>query len=97
MANLKNELLRWVVKVATYLSVPFDKLLHFICAMAISAACVIVSTPIVAVVCTSVVSIAKEIYDCHKPNPTGWDWHDLLADFYGMLVPLVLYSLSTIL
>lgn len=38
---------------------------------------------------TIAIGLLKELYDCHKPNPTGWDWHDLLADLLGMMVVLV--------
>ncbi len=35
---------------------------------------------------TLAIGIIKEIYDKHKPNATGFDLWDLLADLLGILV-----------
>jgi uncharacterized protein YfiM (DUF2279 family) len=40
--------------------------------------------------------VAKEVYDCHKPIPTGWSWGDLIADVIGMVVGFALHYLITI-
>ena len=40
------------------------------------------------VLIASVVFIAKEVYDKYKPNPTGFDWLDLLADYIGLTISI---------
>ena len=68
-----------------------DKVLHFVVSMAIAmgvmSLCMtfglLIAMSVATIVCVSA-SLAKEIYDCHKKNPTGFDWYDLLADFLGM-------------
>ena len=35
---------------------------------------------------SSFVFVGKEIYDCYKVNPTGFDWRDLLVDIIGYFV-----------
>ena len=86
MEQIKYILLRKVVQVATYLDVPSDKLLHFIC----SAVIMIILMPIfgkcMATIATIGICIGKEIYDCHKKHPSGWSWGDLLADLLGILI-----------
>ena len=36
----------------------------------------------------TIVFVNKEIYDCYKPQPTGFDWWDILADYIGFAVGL---------
>lgn len=38
---------------------------------------------------TMAVSIGKEIYDTHKPKPTGFSLGDLMADLLGVIVGMV--------
>jgi uncharacterized protein YfiM (DUF2279 family) len=45
---------------------------------------------------TIAIGLLKELYDCYKPNPTGWDWHDLLADLLGMTAVLVVVLLLNV-
>ena len=33
--------------------------------------------------------LGKELYDCVKPNPSGWDWFDLIADTIGIVVGIL--------
>lgn len=40
------------------------------------------------VLIASVVFIAKEVYDKYKPNPTGFDWLDLLTDYIGLTISI---------
>ena len=89
MSKLKTKILRWVVRVATLLGIPSDKLLHFLCSAIIMALCSSVMNPTLSCLTTTAIGLLKELYDCHKPNPTGWDWRDLLADLLGMAVVLV--------
>ena len=77
---------RWVVKLAAHLQVPSDKLLHFICAMILMAVCTLLLGKGWALIVTSVICVAKEVYDCVKKSPTGWSWGDLLADLLGILI-----------
>ena len=87
--TLKTMILRWVVSVATYLGVPSDKLLHFLCSALIMAMCSTFLNPMLSCFITIAIGLLKELYDCHKPNPTGWEWHDLLADLLGMVFALI--------
>lgn len=77
---------RWVVKWATYLHVPSDKLLHFLCSAMIMLLLQFFIAPPLAACLTLCIGIVKEIYDCYKPNPSGWSWGDLLADVLGILI-----------
>ena len=88
-STLKTMILRWVVRVATYLGVPSDKLLHFLCSALIMAMCSTFLNPMLSCFITIAIGLLKELYDCHKPNPTGWEWHDLLADILGMVFALI--------
>ena len=93
-SKLKIKILRWVVKSATYLGVPSDKVLHFLCSAIIMTMCSIFLNPMLSCFITLAIGLLKELYDCHKPNPTGWDWHDLLADLLGMVAVLVVVFLN---
>lgn len=86
MEQIKYTLLRKVVQVATYLDVPSDKLLHFVCSAVIMITLMPVFGECLATIATIGICIGKEIYDCHKKNPSGWSWGDLLADFLGILI-----------
>lgn len=86
MKSLCRICYRWVVKWATYLHVPSDKLLHFLCAMALMIATSLLTNPCIGCGVTMAVSIGKEIYDCYKPNPTGFSLGDLMADLLGVIV-----------
>ena len=87
--TLKTMILRWVVKLATYLGVPSDKVLHFLCSALIMALCSTFLNPTLSCFITIAIGLLKELYDCHKPNPTGWDWNDLLADLLGIVFVLI--------
>lgn len=80
---------RWVVKLATYLHLPSDKVLHFLCSAIIMAVCSTFLTPMLSCFITIAIGLLKELYDCQKPNPTGWDWNDLLADLLGIVFVLI--------
>lgn len=88
-STLKTMILRWVVKLATYLGVPSDKVLHFLCSALIMALCSTFLNPTLSCFITIAIGLLKELYDCHKPNPTGWDWNDLLADLLGIVFVLI--------
>ena len=38
----------------------------------------------------TIVFFYKEIYDKYKPNPTGFDWWDIAADYAGLLIGLLI-------
>ena len=38
----------------------------------------------------TIVFFNKEIYDKYKPNPTGFDWLDIAADYAGLLIGLLI-------
>ena len=40
------------------------------------------------------IGIAKEYYDTKKENPTGWSWHDLLADTAGIISAISIIGVS---
>jgi len=48
---------------------------------------------IIANAITALFWIGKEIYDCYKPNTTGFSFGDLLADLIGMIVANGTYML----
>lgn len=87
---------RWVVKLSTALHLPSDKVLHFLCSALIMALCSTVMNPTLSCLTTTAIGLLKELYDCHKPNPTGWDWHDLLADLLGMTAALAVVLLCRV-
>lgn len=89
MKSLCRIFYRWVVKWATYLHVPSDKLLHFLCAMALMIATSLLTNLCIGYGVTMAVSIGKEIYDTHKTNPTGFSIGDLMADLLGVIVGMV--------
>ena len=80
---------RWVVKLSTALHLPSDKVLHFLCSALIMALCSSVMNPTLSCLTTTAIGLLKELHDCHKPNPSGWDWHDLLADLLGIVFVLI--------
>ena len=43
-----------------------------------------------AAVC-AVASVGKELWDCVKKKPTGFDWRDLVADAVGMCAGLIVF------
>lgn len=62
-----------------------DKILHFVVMAAISATLFFAINPCVAFALCLAISIGKEVYDCFKKNPTGFDLWDLAADMVGVL------------
>lgn len=89
MKKLVFNVYRWVVKLATFLHLPSDKVLHFLCSAIIMVLCSTFFNPILSCFITLAIGLLKELYDCHKPNPTGWDWKDLLADLLGIAFVLI--------
>lgn len=68
-----------------------DKLYHFLVGLLIAAILWGIYTSLwLSLLIVSVVGIAKEVYDCKKPNPTGFDFVDLLATIAGGAVITVI-------
>ena len=40
--------------------------------------------------CSLPIFIGKEIFDVYKPNPTGFDKMDLLADYLGLIAGAII-------
>lgn len=40
-----------------------------------------------------VASISKELYDKFRPNGTGWDWKDIVADLIGIVIGILILIL----
>ena len=89
LSRVKQVVLRWVVQVATFLHLPSDKVLHFLCSAIIMGICSVFFNPMLSCFITLAIGLLKELYDCRKPNPSGWDWHDLLADLLGIVFVLI--------
>ena len=84
-STLKTMILRWVVRVATYLGVPSDKLLHFICSALIMAMCSIFLNPMLSSFITIAIGLLKELYD--KLSGRGCaELVDLWADIIGIAI-----------
>lgn len=96
MRKLVFNVYRWVVKLATCLHLPSDKVLHFICAFVMAITFSLIMNKCLAMFLCFAIFVAKEVYDCHKPIPTGWSWGDLIADVIGMVVGFALHYLITI-
>ena len=68
-----------------------DKIKHFIVGFLLPLI-LYKFTPIEhALVLCTIVFVSKEIIDIYKPNPTGFDWLDILADYLGLLVWFLLF------
>ena len=65
-----------------------DLKLHFMVGLAFGLPYLILPIPHTVLI-ASVIFIAKEVYDKYKPNPTGFDWLDLLADYIGLTISIL--------
>lgn len=62
-----------------------DKILHFVI-MALISGTLFLAFPLwLALVLCAIIAVGKEVYDCFKQNPTGFDWYDILADAIGVI------------
>ena len=72
--------------------IPKDKIYHFVVGAIFGI--FTIWLPIVAVlIAATFVFFNKEIYDCYKPQPTGFDWWDILADYVGFTVSTLIILL----
>ena len=72
--------------------IPKDKIYHFVVG-AIFGIFTIWLPVVVVLIAATFVFFNKEIYDCYKPNPTGFDWLDILADYIGFTVSTLIILL----
>ena len=63
-----------------------DKLLHAIVGAAFGVATYFSGYWLIGFVLSTIVFVLKEVYDCIKPLPTGFDKVDLTADYIGLLI-----------
>ena len=64
-----------------------DYILHFAVGVSLGLLYLIIPLPYTVLI-ASVIFIAKEVYDKYKPNPTGFDWLDLAADYSGLTISI---------
>lgn len=62
-----------------------DKILHFVVMLVVSATLFLAINPWWAFAICVAASAGKEVYDCFKKNPTGFDLYDLAADMAGVM------------
>jgi len=65
-----------------------DKIFHFIVGLVFGLSYYFVA--LWAVLFGTVIFVGKEVYDIYKPNPTGFDWMDILADYTGFSIGLLI-------
>lgn len=65
-----------------------DLKLHFMVGLAFGLPYLILPL-LYTVLIASVVFIGKEVWDKYKPNPTGFDCLDLLADYLGLTISIL--------
>jgi len=75
-----------------------DKKLHFICLLVMDLILLmalyklkVVGYFLIANAVSFGLGILKEVYDCFKPNPTGFSIGDLIADLVGMFTANVIF------
>ena len=72
--------------------IPKDKIYHFVIGAIFGI--FTIWLPVVAVlIAATFVFFNKEIYDKYKPQPTGFDWWDILADYVGFTVSTLIILL----
>ena len=72
--------------------IPKDKIYHFVIG-AIFGIFTIWLPVVVVLIAATFVFFNKEIYDKYKPQPTGFDWWDILADYVGLTVTTIIILL----
>lgn len=83
--KVKTKVLRGVVRVATLLGIPSDKLLHFLCALLCMVTISLLTNPCIGLIAALAVSIGKELYDKFSGKGCA-EWGDLLADIIGIAI-----------
>lgn len=92
MRKLVFCLYRWVVKLATFLNLPSDKLLHSICSLLLVIVLSLIFPIWASVLITLFIGISKEVYD--KVSKKGHaEIKDLIADLIGILIGFLIINL----
>ena len=89
-----NKIMTFIGLISEKLNIRTDLILHFLVSFGISLFLGITSLSIfwIAAITLSI-GIAKEVYDIFKPNATGFDLKDLLADSLGITLGCIIISL----
>lgn len=77
METIKN----WINKIRSN-----DKLLHLLVNLTIVIVFGLLSGIVIGVGLAVIASLSKEVYDEYRPNGSGWDWNDIVADIIGILI-----------
>ncbi len=83
-----QKLLKIATRLSSKIGVRGDYILHFMVGLAFGLLYLILSL-LHTVLIASVVFIGKEVWDKYKPNPTGFDWLDLIADYLGLTISIL--------
>jgi hypothetical protein len=67
-----------------------DKLKHFIVGAILGIVSCFTGHLLLCFIFASIIFIGKEIYDIYKTNPTGFDIKDLIADYAGFSILIIL-------
>lgn len=78
-------------KISEWLNVRSDLILHFIVSATIMLCLSFILPNWIAASVTLLIGIIKELYDCVKSNPTGFDKLDIFADILGILTILTIW------
>ena len=85
------------------MKIQLDKKLHFICLLVVDLILLmalyklkVVGYFLIANAVSFGLGILKEVYDCFKPNPTGFSIGDLIADLAGMVLANIVFICTTI-
>lgn len=65
-----------------------DKIFHFIVGLVFGLSYYFIA--LWSFVFGSIAFLGKEVYDKYKPNPTGFDWCDIIADYLGFATGLII-------
>lgn len=84
-----EKIINWVITLLNKLSQK-DKIYHIIINFIIVLFLGVIFEPTVGLTVALIVSLGKEAYDEYKPESTGWNWEDLLADVIGMVIGLLI-------
>lgn len=87
METIKN----WINNIISFIK-DNDKLKHVLVNFAIVLVVGVFNLK-VGVALAIVASISKELYDKYRPNGSGWDWKDLVADLIGIVIGILILIL----
>ena len=92
-SKIESKIVNVLSNTANKLGIETDKFAHFVCTFVITLIVNIIFNINVAVITTSILSVAKEIYDMFKPNKSGFSWEDIEFDIYGMFLAILLVAI----